>query len=172
MGKWHLGLNLHVWGDMEHGPLGTYSHSCCCSRRIKYEKVFNTQNKNFIIFFVLGQGFDYFFGLVHTLVDGFELEHETFFSARHALSQGKHLIVSFFISINCRLYCSRFFLCHSSVPCAVLAVLEKKGSGCGKNVYFTLFFSSVAEPKLFNFDTGSGCTFFLILAPAPIPALF
>ena len=31
---------------------------------------------------------------------------------------------------------------------------------------------SVAGPKLFNFGSGSGSTFFLILAPAPFPAIY
>jgi hypothetical protein len=47
--------------------------------------------KKFVIDYLLlpGQGFDYYFGLPHTLVDGFELEHETFWSVRHTLSRGK-----------------------------------------------------------------------------------
>jgi hypothetical protein len=24
VGKWHLGLNRHVWGDNEYGPLGKF----------------------------------------------------------------------------------------------------------------------------------------------------
>ena len=42
---------------------------------------------------------------------------------------------------------------------------NKNVTGYNKNVT-----RSVAEPKLFIF--GSGSTFFLILAPAPAPALF
>jgi len=46
VGKWHLGMNEHSWGDQLHGPLG--------------------------------HGFDYFYGLPFTLVDGFEMNSNLF----------------------------------------------------------------------------------------------
>ena len=46
VGKWHLGMNEHSWGDQLHGPLG--------------------------------HGFDYFYGLPFTLVDGFEMNSRLF----------------------------------------------------------------------------------------------
>ena len=54
------------------------------------------------------------------------------------------------ISLNCQ-QCGWFHLCFFSQ----------------KMFYYT----SVAEPKLFNFDSSSGSTFPQILAPAPAPAL-
>ena len=62
VGKWHLGLNAHWWGDQEHGPLG--------------------------------HGFQYFFGLPHTLVDGFESD-DSFFTLRECFKETELPIILF-----------------------------------------------------------------------------
>lgn len=79
VGKWHLGMNEHVWGDQLHGPLG--------------------------------HGFDYFYGLPFTLVDGFEMNAKLF-KVKDCLD-GTELCFVLFCMIPLRFFVGRktFFSC-------------------------------------------------------------